>query len=53
MCDPATDRWLLDHRPSWTVPTMPLMSMADLLTDALARHSGRTVRSLDEVQVRR
>ncbi|MCX5381495.1 polyketide synthase dehydratase domain-containing protein [Streptomyces sp. NBC_00091] len=53
VADPATAPWLLDHRPSWTVPTMPLMSMADLLAGAISRHSGRAVRSLDEVQVRR
>ncbi|MCZ1003289.1 polyketide synthase dehydratase domain-containing protein [Streptomyces mirabilis] len=51
--DPALDRWLLDHCPSWTVPTMPLTSMADLLARAIARHTGRAVHSLDEVQVHR
>ena len=29
--DPERDRWLLDHRPTWTVPALPMMSMVDLL----------------------
>ncbi len=29
--DPESDRWLLDHRPTWTVPALPMMSIVDLL----------------------
>jgi acyl transferase domain-containing protein/3-hydroxymyristoyl/3-hydroxydecanoyl-(acyl carrier protein) dehydratase/1-acyl-sn-glycerol-3-phosphate acyltransferase len=29
--DPARDRWLLDHCPTWTVPVLPMMSILDLL----------------------
>lgn len=29
--DPESDLWLCDHRPTWTVPTLPMMSMVDLL----------------------
>ncbi len=29
--DPERDRWLLDHRPTWTEPALPMMSMVDLL----------------------
>lgn len=29
--DPERDRWLLDHRPTWTAPALPMMSMVDLL----------------------
>lgn len=29
--DPGSDRWLLDHRPTWTVPALPMMNMVDLL----------------------
>ncbi len=29
--DPERDPWLLDHRPTWTVPALPMMSMVDLL----------------------
>ncbi len=35
--DPAVDTWLLDHRPTWTVPALPLMSMVDRLARAAAR----------------
>ncbi len=29
--DPARDTWLNDHRPTWTVPALPMMSMVDRL----------------------
>ncbi len=29
--DPESDRWLLDHRPTFTEPALPMMSMVDLL----------------------
>lgn len=29
--DPERDRWLLDHRPTWTVPALPMMVLVDLL----------------------
>ncbi len=29
--DPESDRWLLDHRPTFTEPALPMMSMIDLL----------------------
>lgn len=32
--DPAVDTWLQDHRPTWTVPALPAMSMADQLIGA-------------------
>ena len=37
--DPETDTWLQDHRPNWTLPTLPLMSMADLLAGAASREA--------------
>jgi len=51
--DPAVDAWVGDHRPTWTVPALPMMSMADRLAGAVARHSGRSVVQLRDVQVRR
>ena len=27
--DPAVDRWLADHRPTWNRPALPMMSMVD------------------------
>ena len=51
--DPEIDTWLLDHRPTWTVPTLPLMSMADRLVEAVAlNHPGKTTR-LQNLQVHR
>lgn len=32
--DPARDTWLLDHRPTYAVPALPMMSMVDLLAQA-------------------
>ncbi len=31
----ASHPWLADHRPTWTVPAVPMMSMLELLTDAV------------------
>jgi 3-hydroxymyristoyl/3-hydroxydecanoyl-(acyl carrier protein) dehydratase len=36
--DPAVDRWVTDHRPSYTVPVMPGMSMVDRLAAAALEH---------------
>ncbi|MFJ6213254.1 hypothetical protein ACIQGZ_07990, partial [Streptomyces sp. NPDC092296] len=51
--DPAEDGWLLDHRPGWTVATMPMTAMADRLARAAAEHTGLPVAGLAEVQLRR
>ena len=37
--DPQVDRWLQDHRPNWTLPTLPLMSMLDRLAAAALRQA--------------
>ena len=34
--DPGVDAWLQDHRPTWTVPALPLMAMVDRLARAAA-----------------
>ena len=47
--DPAVDRWLLDHRPTWQRPSLPMMSIVDLLASALP---GRTVIEVRDVQLR-
>jgi 3-oxoacyl-(acyl-carrier-protein) synthase/3-hydroxymyristoyl/3-hydroxydecanoyl-(acyl carrier protein) dehydratase/1-acyl-sn-glycerol-3-phosphate acyltransferase len=31
--DPETDAWLNDHRPTWTLPALPMMAIVDLLAD--------------------
>jgi 3-hydroxymyristoyl/3-hydroxydecanoyl-(acyl carrier protein) dehydratase len=36
--DPEVDRWVTDHRPSYTVPVMPMMSMTDRLAQAALDH---------------
>ncbi len=36
--DPAVDAWVSDHRPSYTVPVMPMMSMVDRLAAAALDH---------------
>jgi 3-oxoacyl-(acyl-carrier-protein) synthase/3-hydroxymyristoyl/3-hydroxydecanoyl-(acyl carrier protein) dehydratase/1-acyl-sn-glycerol-3-phosphate acyltransferase len=51
--DPAVDTWVRDHCPTWTVPALPMMSMADRLAAAVAQHTQRTVVALRDVQVRR
>ncbi|MFJ1561982.1 hypothetical protein ACIOK3_52075, partial [Streptomyces mirabilis] len=51
--DPATDGWLLDHRPTWSVPTLPMMSTVDLLAEAAARYTGRPVSGLRDVRLHR
>ena len=47
------DAWLGDHRPTWTVPALPMMSMVDRLARAVARRTGRAVVALRDVQVQR
>jgi 3-hydroxymyristoyl/3-hydroxydecanoyl-(acyl carrier protein) dehydratase/1-acyl-sn-glycerol-3-phosphate acyltransferase len=50
--DPAVDRWLGDHRPTWTLPALPMMSMVDRLAGAAVRPGERVV-GLADVQVHR
>jgi len=47
--DPAVDAWILDHRPTWTVPAAPFM----WLVEALASSSPVPVVGLRDVRVRR
>ncbi|MFJ8924093.1 beta-ketoacyl synthase N-terminal-like domain-containing protein [Streptomyces sp. NPDC102415] len=51
--DPAVDRWTGDHRPTWTVPALPMMSVVDRLAQAAADHTGRQVVAVRDVQLRR
>ncbi len=37
--DPAHDRWLLDHCPTYSVPALPMMSVIDRLATAAQRTS--------------
>src|SRR5690606_24177965 len=48
--DPARDRWIGDHCPTYTVPALPMMSMVDLLASA-ARDDERLL-GLRDVRVK-
>lgn len=37
LLDPAFEPWVADHRPTWTVPALPMMSVVDRLTAAAGR----------------
>ncbi|MEU6253481.1 beta-ketoacyl synthase N-terminal-like domain-containing protein [Streptomyces sp. NPDC047043] len=53
LLDPAVDTWLTDHRPTWTVPTLPGMCTLDLLAQAATTHAGKPVRALRDVRLLR
>ena len=48
--DPATDTWLADHCPTWTLPALPMMSMVDLLASGACKE--QPVTALRDVRVR-
>ncbi|MEU8528853.1 beta-ketoacyl synthase N-terminal-like domain-containing protein, partial [Streptomyces sp. NPDC048629] len=50
---PADSPWLLDHRPTWTVPVLPMMSVVDRLAGAAAAQTGRPALALRDVRLRR
>ncbi|OZM70807.1 beta keto-acyl synthase [Amycolatopsis antarctica] len=51
--DPATDVWLRDHCPTWTLPALPMMSTVDRMF-AAARSGGATgVCALRDLRLRR
>jgi 3-hydroxymyristoyl/3-hydroxydecanoyl-(acyl carrier protein) dehydratase/1-acyl-sn-glycerol-3-phosphate acyltransferase len=47
------DGWLGDHRPTFTVPAVPMMSMIDALGAAVRARTGSLPWEFPEVQVRR
>jgi PfaB family protein len=51
--DPAVDTWLGDHRPTWTAPALPMMSMVDRLVAAVEHETGERVTSLTNVRAHR
>ncbi len=51
--DPAVDGWLGDHRPTWTLPALPMMSMVDRLAAAVRLSPGERVVEIADVQVKR
>ncbi|MGH3921292.1 MAG: hypothetical protein ACRDTT_00145, partial [Pseudonocardiaceae bacterium] len=53
LLDPAVDTWLLDHRPTWAVPVLPMMSIADRLARAVTDYTGQDVVAVRDLQLRR
>jgi PfaB family protein len=51
--DVAADGWLADHRPTWTVPALPMMSVVDRLAGAAAAGTQRHVVAVRDVSLRR
>jgi 3-hydroxymyristoyl/3-hydroxydecanoyl-(acyl carrier protein) dehydratase len=51
--DPEADSWLGDHRPTWTVPAMPMMAIADELAAAVSTATGLSVRAVRDMTIRR
>ncbi|MCT2581762.1 type I polyketide synthase [Actinophytocola gossypii] len=51
--DPGVDRWVAAHCPTWTTPTLPFMSVVDVLARAVARGTGEPVGELRDVRLRR
>ncbi|MEM7583681.1 MAG: polyketide synthase dehydratase domain-containing protein [Acidobacteriota bacterium] len=52
--DPEHDRWILDHRPTWTVPALPMMVLVDRLAQAAReRRSDLKVVGFEDVRVLR
>ncbi|CAM2007144.1 beta-ketoacyl synthase N-terminal-like domain-containing protein [Acanthopleuribacter pedis] len=49
--DPDQDTWLFDHRPTWTLPAVPMMSMADYLAQAVEARTNQPVVALQDLQV--
>jgi len=48
--DPAVETWVADHRPTWTAPALPMMSVIDRLAAAAGR---RPIGGLRDVRLAR
>ena len=48
----AAEPWLGDHRPTWTAPALPMMSMVERIAAAAIREDG-VVTGLEQVRVAR
>ena len=52
--DPARDPWIVDHCPSYVIPTLPMMSVLDLFAQAASRAAGTaTVVEIADLQMDR
>lgn len=47
--DPAVETWIFDHRPTWTAPALPMMS----IVDRLVRAAGRPIAGLRDIRLTR
>jgi 3-hydroxymyristoyl/3-hydroxydecanoyl-(acyl carrier protein) dehydratase len=52
LLDPATESWLADHCPTWTVPVLPAMSLIDRMV-AAAHSAGHQVPGIRDFRVHR
>jgi 3-hydroxymyristoyl/3-hydroxydecanoyl-(acyl carrier protein) dehydratase/1-acyl-sn-glycerol-3-phosphate acyltransferase len=55
LLDPAAQAWLQDHRPTFTIPALPLMSMVDRLASAASRRApaGKRVIAVEDARALR
>ena len=50
--DPAIDRWINDHKPNYVLPTLPMMSIVDLLARAASQHfSNKKLVMMEDIQM--
>ncbi|MEM6794759.1 MAG: 1-acyl-sn-glycerol-3-phosphate acyltransferase, partial [Acidobacteriota bacterium] len=50
--DPEKESWIGDHRPTYTVPVLPMMSMVDALAAGAPERDGKPVIALRDVRVK-
>ncbi|WP_051451993.1 type I polyketide synthase [Actinospica robiniae] len=49
LLDPAIEPWVADHRPTWTLPALPMMSVVDRLAAA----AGHSIAGLRDIRLTR
>lgn len=53
LLDPSVETWVGDHRPTWTAPALPMMSVIDRLASAATAAAGRPLGGLRNVRLAR
>jgi acyl transferase domain-containing protein/3-hydroxymyristoyl/3-hydroxydecanoyl-(acyl carrier protein) dehydratase len=51
--DPSVEDWVADHRPTWSVPGLPIMSVLDRLAGAASAYTGQDVVAVHDLRARR
>ncbi|WP_077076928.1 beta-ketoacyl synthase N-terminal-like domain-containing protein [Mycobacterium numidiamassiliense] len=51
--DPARDSWINDHCPTYVIPSLPMMSVLDLLAQAAGEAAGTNVVEVTDLRVAR